>query len=430
MTLSPFDLLVNFLQSLCLGFLANFYLNINKKYSCRVLVACLSLLMFFQVTFFNLSQEYEGFSLIFYVITLSGFGIIFSDNNPLECISLGFIVLIMMSAVNIFSFMVTDILTFIFQVDSVDGYLLIAKTCAVFFMALFSWIIVKLRNKLSYLEYKMFSLYLAILIIANLIITLLETMYYGGELLVDYLEYSLLLMILLSLVITKMFFDLQNKYWHFHQVAITHEQLDKLSVCFSEINDREKRIASLKHDMQNIIALIKSLVVAGEYEKAISIMNTKSDEIAQVEALIYTGNVMIDSVVNSKKSMAAQQGINMKVVFYPLQFCDELALDICALLYLSLDNAIENCSKTIPSIKLLLENKEDLFVIRVINYVSHDVLKDNPYLNTTKKDKTYHGYGILNMKQIIDKHNGYLFFNQEKDEFECKIILPLKTDCK
>ena len=263
-----------------------------------------------------------------------------------------------------------------------------------------------------------------------MVITLLETIYYSGDLVIEYLEYSLLLIVVLSLIITKLFFDLQNKYWHFHRIAITHEQLDNLSKQFSEINDREKRIASLKHDMQNILTLIKSLVLAGEYDKTVSIIDTKSHEITQVDSLIFTGNVMIDSVVNSKKSNAAKQGINMKVVFYPIQLSDELAFDICALLYLSLDNAIENCSKKIPTIKMFLEKKDDLFVIRVINYVSCDILKNNPNLNTTKKDKTYHGYGILNMKQIIAKNNGYLFFNQENDEFECKIILPLISGCK
>ena len=51
------------------------------------------------------------------------------------------------------------------------------------------------------------------------------------------------------------------------------------------------------------------------------------------------------------------------------------------------------------------------------NTTSGNVLKNNPHMNTTKKDKNMHGFGIMNIRDIIDKYNGTINYEQQGDNY-------------
>ena len=42
--------------------------------------------------------------------------------------------------------------------------------------------------------------------------------------------------------------------------------------------------------------------------------------------------------------------------------------------------------------------------IDIGNTTSGNVLKNNPHMNTTKKDKNMHGFGIMNIRDIDNKY--------------------------
>ena len=48
---------------------------------------------------------------------------------------------------------------------------------------------------------------------------------------------------------------------------------------------------------------------------------------------------------------------------------------------------------------------------------ANNVLKNNPDMNTTKKDKGMHGFGIMNIRDIIDKYNGTINYEQQGDNY-------------
>ena len=46
------------------------------------------------------------------------------------------------------------------------------------------------------------------------------------------------------------------------------------------------------------------------------------------------------------------------------------------------------------------------------------------YLLTTKDNKEYHGFGIKNIKGIVDKYKGIIQFDEESGYFICDILIP------
>ena len=93
-------------------------------------------------------------------------------------------------------------------------------------------------------------------------------------------------------------------------------------------------------------------------------------------------------------------------------------MDLYILLENLCDNAIEaagQCEK--PSIKLQIAEDNASMYIDIGNTTSGNVLKNNPHMNTTKKDKNMHGFGIMNIRDIIDKYNGTINYEQQGDNY-------------
>lgn len=60
--------------------------------------------------------------------------------------------------------------------------------------------------------------------------------------------------------------------------------------------------------------------------------------------------------------------------------------------------------------------------IVVSNSIKDSVLKDNPELTTTKSSVN-HGYGILNIKKIVQKYDGLIRFYENEDKFIADVLL-------
>ena len=91
-----------------------------------------------------------------------------------------------------------------------------------------------------------------------------------------------------------------------------------------------------------------------------------------------------------------------------------------------IDNAMEGTEgieKPSVSVKMNVEN--NYLFITVINPVSGDILRNNPTLYTTKKDKSVHGIGLRVVKSIVEKYNGHTKFEQREGEFIASLMLEI-----
>ena len=119
---------------------------------------------------------------------------------------------------------------------------------------------------------------------------------------------------------------------------------------------------------------------------------------------------MLEMQANKHQVVVRVKG-RSEVVQANRRMMDELIYNLC-------DNAIEaagQCEK--PSIKLQIAEDNASMYIDIGNTTSGNVLKNNPHMNTTKKDKNMHGFGIMNIRDIIDKYNGTINYEQQGDNY-------------
>ena len=101
-------------------------------------------------------------------------------------------------------------------------------------------------------------------------------------------------------------------------------------------------------------------------------------------------------------------------------------MDIAILMSNLLDNAIEAavlCDN--PFVNMKITRKETYLHIMISNSCKSEPDKEAGKLLTTKKDKTLHGYGISNVKDIVERYNGFYNYELEKGKFTTDILLHM-----
>lgn len=206
------------------------------------------------------------------------------------------------------------------------------------------------------------------------------------------------------------------------------EQKTRQQVMLSAYQQKEKDIESIldmhrqnskqRHDFKNVILLIKELIRDEQYNKATEMLDKYSEGYKNNNLTeIVSDNIVLNYLLNRKINQCREVGIDMACyILGNIAGVDDM--DLYILLENLCDNAIEaagQCEK--PSIKLQIAEDNASMYIDIGNTTSGNVLKNNPYMNTTKKDKNMHGFGIMNIRDIIDKYNGTINYEQQGDNY-------------
>ncbi len=99
---------------------------------------------------------------------------------------------------------------------------------------------------------------------------------------------------------------------------------------------------------------------------------------------------------------------------------------MCSLLGNIFDNAIEACRKVDEASEIYVDIHQRKGYINIIvkNTIQSPILKDNPELRTTKRQKDIHGYGIKAVKDIVERHNGMMELFEQDRLFIADIWIP------
>ena len=173
------------------------------------------------------------------------------------------------------------------------------------------------------------------------------------------------------------------------------------------------------HNYKNNIITLAQLV---EEESTAEIKKYLNNEIQQLGIKTHyamTGNKVIDAVLATKKNSAEHKGIN----FYADGNIPDKCIvdDFTNIIGNLLDNAIEAAEKVENgNVSIVIKPQKKFIIIKVKN--SYDGNKNNE-LQTTKKDKEYHGIGLKSIKRIVEKYQGEFELEFKEKEVEATALL-------
>ena len=209
--------------------------------------------------------------------------------------------------------------------------------------------------------------------------------------------------------------------------VIQMEMLKHQKQNVDEINKVYLETKKIRHEITKVIEMTQYLIENGQQERAVSYLNEFQKEgKLYVQDNIYSENTIIDHILNRKIEYCNNNGISIKCMVSGV-FKGISDYDMHIILENLLDNAIEAALKTDDKrIGVDIYSDEQAIVIKISNSAEENVLKNNPEMNTTKKDNSYHGYGIKNVCELIKKNNGTIEYIQLGiNTVQCRVLLML-----
>lgn len=202
-------------------------------------------------------------------------------------------------------------------------------------------------------------------------------------------------------------------------------QYEKLKQEFSDQLKQQEEIKMLheaarrlKHDMKNHMLVLTAYLNDSDIEKAKEYVSGIFDKLNQMYTYIETGNAIINYCVNSKLRIANDEKIPFKVEVENLSFRRVESVDLSAILSNLLDNAIEGSQNvTEPLIDIIISKRRAYETIVIKNKINHSILAVNPELQTQKAEKKEHGFGLKQMKELVEKYDGMLDIYEENQMF-------------
>jgi signal transduction histidine kinase len=235
------------------------------------------------------------------------------------------------------------------------------------------------------------------------------------------LTMCVLMLSVISIALTnKIINDMEEK--HKLDLELQHVKMERQY--FSDVNSALEEIRILRHDMRGELAIIHGY---NEMDQKDKIRNHIEKKLLEMDVELIPQldkDNIITSFLNFKLKEAQIKGITVEIESNLSEentvFIDKE--DICRILNNILNNAIEannDCDE--KYIQIILKIVNDYIVIKSENPFSGNIINENGIIQTLKKDKTKHGYGLKSIKGIAEKYSGFIDIKYDSNSFKVMV---------
>ncbi len=205
--------------------------------------------------------------------------------------------------------------------------------------------------------------------------------------------------------------ELQNKFYEVKR----SEEVELYE--YSRSKPLSEGLKKYIHDLPKHFRAIDSIAVKIGADEISQYINELSNELAEAKCEFSTGNVNLDDLLAEELNKAAEKGT--AIVFsgaFPNEGIKQK--DISTIFYNLLENAIEACSLVTGrrEIKITSNIHENRVYVNVSNPFEQEIKKSHGKFSTTKKNKEFHGYGLSNVKKVVEKKEYDGTFEIEKKD--------------
>lgn len=214
-------------------------------------------------------------------------------------------------------------------------------------------------------------------------------------------------------------------------ILAEHERLERagrlasLRESYYQGLQREQRqLRQLRHDLRNHLTAVQGMLEAGDTERARSYLAQIAGSPALYGSRRLCENETANVVLCAKAEEMARDGLEGD---FAVSLPEELPIadtDLCALLGNALDNAMEAARRAEDrTIRVRCRAEKGLFMLRVENALSGEIRAG---LETTKADRSEHGFGLAGMREIAARCGGTLEARAKEGRFELVACFPIE----
>lgn len=192
------------------------------------------------------------------------------------------------------------------------------------------------------------------------------------------------------------------------------------------------QIRKVRHDLLSHLITLDGYLKQNKKDEAVEYIHNLNSELSFSGGGIVSSNVVVDALINNRKSRAHDERIEFEVdIIIPnrLKIND---MDLCIVMGNVLNNAIEACLRMKHEhekrkISIKMRYKKASLLIEINNSYDISTIKKRYERFVSSKryrDKDEFGTGIENVKTIIDKFGGIYQTELKEKLFVVKMMLP------
>lgn len=194
------------------------------------------------------------------------------------------------------------------------------------------------------------------------------------------------------------------------QNQIKEEIIRVQQMYFQNIYDNDREMRRFRHDIDSQLRCLGLLLADDKTAEALEHLRLIGDHFEELAIQKYhTGNEILDVILNQKVQEAEKKDIS--IVFEGKMdkpdFMD--TYDLCTLFSNMLDNGIAACEVIQDKEKevrvSVLTHRNTVF-LRFINPAASEMYEALKLGKTTKADSGNHGFGMENVRRVVDKNGG------------------------
>lgn len=323
---------------------------------------------------------------------------------------------------------------FIFQFDTFEfvtigfnriGLGILSKSL---FLVLGQFLISKFKSVYVLDVRKLYQLLLILLINTAFIVLAGDIYFQNKSTLSNHVGFILIIMIgimLISLLMVRITESIVEYSKKERDWQMQEEEYRRQIFYLNHLDDINRQMKSLRHDFNHHIGCLNGMLEHDEVNQAKDYVNELVCEADQFNVAFSTKHMGISGLLSSKYQLMRKKKIEFTwSIDFPTEINVKL-IDVSIVLGNALDNSIEACEKLDENdrhINLFAKEKMDHIIIKIRNSCLRG--HSNKDYATTKDDVENHGYGLKNIKFVVEKYGGIMSIEENSDEFLLNIALP------
>ena len=209
-----------------------------------------------------------------------------------------------------------------------------------------------------------------------------------------------------------------------------HLILSNMENRVQEMDQFYELVSSLRHDINQQMSVAEVLDIQGNSAERIAFLQELN---ASLPAVFDTGIPALDALLSLKSYECEKADIRFESQLCDLHEHPMTVTGITSVLSNLLNNALEaqrsdESKDKDKYIRLVVKRTRNVLFIECINPIFRDIQKDGGGRFISTKTEGSHGYGIENIKSIIEQTGGECAFNIREGRFIAEIFIPFAIE--
>lgn len=210
---------------------------------------------------------------------------------------------------------------------------------------------------------------------------------------------------------------LRNYYETQHAALAAQQQKELQLQHYQTLLERQEETRALWHDIKKYFSAMKTLVEADRTADADACFQEIQAKFQQINRTVDVGNPIVDSILSRQVALAQQAETPLELEVWVSPDLRVDPADLFIIIGNTADNALEAC-RALPR-----EQRRIHLILRQTNGLLYYEIS-NPYSpQTGPKPGKIHGYGLKNVRQCVEKHQGCMQIEQDHGVYKVRIQL-------